>query len=94
MKKEYRRRINLALDYISENYHKELSLEEIAGSAHFSKFHFHRIFKAVTGETVSGFLRRIRLEKAANQILTDADKSITSIAIDCGYGRSQNFCKR
>ena len=56
---EYRRRICRAMDYISRNLESELSLEEIAQAASFSMFHFHRIFKAVVGETVSGFTRRL-----------------------------------
>lgn len=91
MNKEYRKRIRRAEEYISQNLHQELTLEEIAGKACFSKYHFHRIFKAVTGEAVSAHIRRLRLEKAANRILTEAGESITEIALDCGFGSSQNF---
>lgn len=91
MSKEYKKRIRNAEEYISQNLHQELTLEEIADKACFSKYHFHRIFKAVTGETVSAHIRRLRLEKAANRILTESGESITEIALDCGFGSSQNF---
>lgn len=91
MNREYRKRIEQTLNFISENIQRELSLEEISEKANFSKFHFHRIFKAMTGETVFSYIRRTRLEKAAAMILTDFDKSITDVAMDCGFGSSQSF---
>lgn len=91
MNKEYKKRINAAVDYIVRNIDYDLTLDEIAGIASFSKYHFHRIFKAVTGETVSAHIRRLRLEKAANRILADSGTSITTVALDCGFGSSQNF---
>lgn len=90
---EYRRRVCLAINYISMNLNKELSLEEIAAAASFSMFHFHRIFKAVIGETVSEFTRRLRLELAANRLISNYPDNITQIAFDCGFSSSQNFAK-
>jgi AraC family transcriptional regulator len=81
------------MNFISQNLDKELSLEEIAETASFSMFHFHRIFKAVVGETVSEFTRRLRLEWAANRLLSNHHDDITTIAIDCGFSSSQNFAK-
>lgn len=90
--KEYRRRVCLAMNFISDHLDTELSLEKIAEAASFSPFHFHRIFKAVVGETVSEFTRRLRLELAANRLLSDRD-DVTRIAMDCGFSSSQNFAK-
>lgn len=90
---EYRRRICLAMNFISRNLERDLSLEEIAATACFSMFHFHRIFKAVVGETVAEFTRRLRLELAANRLIANPPESITAIAMDCGFSSSQNFAK-
>jgi AraC family transcriptional regulator len=90
---EYRRRVCLAMNFISQNLDKELSLEEIARAASFSMFHFHRIFKVVVGETVSEFTRRLRIEWAANLLLSNRYDDITAIAVDCGFSSSQNFAK-
>lgn len=90
---DYRKRVCRAMNYISRNIHRELSLEEIAEVAAFSRFHFHRIFKAVVGETVAGFTRRLRLELAANRLLSTPQEDITSIALGCGFSSSQNFAK-
>ncbi|MCG8620342.1 MAG: AraC family transcriptional regulator [Desulfobacterales bacterium] len=76
---------------MDRHFRTDLTLDEIAEKAHFSKYHFHRIFKAETGETVSGHIRRLRLEWAANRLLVESGDSITSIALDCGFCSSQNF---
>ena len=90
---EYKKRVCKAMNYISRNIDRELSLEEIAEAASFSRFHFHRIFKAVVGETVAEFTRRLRIEMAANRLLSNRFEDITSIAIQCGFSSSQNFAK-
>lgn len=89
----YRKRVCKAMNFISRNLERDLSLEEIAGAASFSMFHFHRIFKAVTGETVAGFTRRLRLELAANRLLSKQRDDITTVAMACGFSSSQNFAK-
>lgn len=91
---EYQRRVFETMNYISEHANKTLSLEDIAQVAHFSKFHFHRIFKLFAGETVADFTRRVRLEKAANLLYFDPEQTITSIAFACGFSSSQNFAKQ
>jgi len=90
---DYKNRVCKAMNFISKNIERELSLEEIANAASFSKYHFHRIFKDVVGETVAGFTRRLRLELAANRLISRPLDDITSIALDCGFSSSQNFAK-
>jgi AraC family transcriptional regulator len=91
--KEYKKRVSQAMNFISQNLERELTLEEISLSATFSKFHFHRIFKAAVGETIAEFTRRLRLEMAANRLLSNPDDDITKVALDCGFSSSQNFAK-
>lgn len=90
---DYKSRVFRAMNFISQNIERELSLEEIAETASFSMFHFHRIFKALVGETVAGFTRRLRLELAANRLLSKHHADITTIAIESGFSSSQNFAK-
>jgi AraC family transcriptional regulator len=93
LKNEYRSRLNRTIDYIQNHYDEDLNLTKLAEIACFSKFHFHRIFRAVVGETLNDFVQRIRLEKSAQMLMTDLNKSITDIALDCGFSCSQNFAK-
>ena len=90
---DYKKRVCQAMNYISRNIDRDLSLEEIAEVAAFSRFHFHRIFKAVVGETVAEFTRRLRIEMAANRLLANQSDDITTIALECGFSSSQNFAK-
>ena len=90
---DYKKRVFRAMNFISRNIERDLSLEEVAKAASFSMFHFHRIFKAVAGETVAGFTRRLRLELAVNRLLSRQLDDITTIAMDCGFSSSQNFAK-
>jgi AraC family transcriptional regulator len=95
MNSEYINRINKTFDYIELNLDKPLTLGELATVANFSKFHFNRIFHAVTGETPFQFIQRVRIEKAAMVISTQRKKSISEIAFQCGYSDiavfSRNF---
>ena len=78
----YTSRINCVIDYIESNISSDLSLEELAEVAHFSPFHFHRIFRAMVGEPLNGFIQRVRIEKATAKLIADPRKSITEIAFE------------
>lgn len=68
-RKEYLYRLNRVIDYLDENIDEALYLDSIAELAHFSPFHFHRIFRAFTGETLNTYLKRIRLQKAGSLMI-------------------------
>lgn len=85
-------RINRVTDYLRANLDESPSLEELARIACLSSFHFHRIFSAITGETVGSFARRLRLEKAARQ-LKYSRESITNIALGSGFSSSSTFSR-
>lgn len=93
LREEYIARINRVIDYIGANLSGELSLEELAAVAHFSPFHFHRIFGAMVGETISSFIKRLRIEKAASMLIQNPKKSITDIALECGFTSSSVFAR-
>ena len=92
-RQEYTARINRVLDYIERHIDKELTLEELSNVANFSRFHFHRIFRAMVGETLSRYIQRLRIEKAAAQLTGNPSKSITEIALDCGFSGSAAFSR-
>ena len=66
----YRQRILAVQLYVQRHLDGDLSLDRLARVAHFSPFHFHRIFKAVVGEGVYEYVRRLRLEAAAFALKT------------------------
>lgn len=89
---EYSARINRVIDFIEANYAESLQVEELAKLAHFSRFHFQRIFKSMTGESLYQFILRIRLERAALALRNPA-QSVTVVAIDCGFSSSATFAR-
>jgi AraC family transcriptional regulator len=93
LRNEYTARINRVIDYIEQNLDRPLTLEELAGVANFSKFHFHRIFAAQIGETLNQFIQRIRIERAAVLLVNNPHKSITEVAFDCGFSGSAPFAR-
>ena len=93
LRAEYIGRINRVLDYIEANLTGDLSLATLARVANFSPFHFHRIFRIIIGETLNQFIQRRRLEKAASFLLANATRSITEIALDCGFSGSSTFAR-
>lgn len=91
--KEYYFRINKSIDYIKRNLHEELSLEKMAGLSNFSKFHFHRIFKSVTGTTINEFIKNAKIERALFFLMNNPSKTISEIANDCGFLSISSFSR-
>ncbi|MCT4585363.1 MAG: AraC family transcriptional regulator [Peptostreptococcaceae bacterium] len=90
-KEEYLSRVNLVMDYIENNLQKDLTIEELSDIACFSRYHFSRIFKSITGEGIYQYIKRIRLQRAIHLIRVNKNKSITDIAMDVGFNLSSNF---
>jgi AraC family transcriptional regulator len=93
LRAEYMSRINRVIDYIERNIGRELRLDELARTANFSPFHFHRVFGALVGEPLYAFILRLRAEKAACALLDKPKASITEIALDFGYSTSAAFAR-
>ena len=88
----YIQRIDRVIDHLRENLDRPFKLAELAEVAGFSEFHFHRIFAAISGETLNSFTNRLRLEKAA-RLLRYSKLSLTDIALDCGFSSSATFSR-
>ena len=89
---DYKERILRVLTHIQEHLDEALDLEELARLACFSSFHFHRIFAAMTGETIADHVRRLRLERAALELRSGA-KQVIQVALDAGYEAHEAFTR-
>lgn len=89
---EYRAAISDVLAYVQAHLDDELTPHRLAQVACFSEHHFHRIFRAVVGESVMDHVRRLRLERAAFQLKTTR-RSVGSVALDAGYGAQEAFTR-
>ena len=90
--RDYSERVTRVLVYIQGNLDRELSLEELAGVAYFSPFHFHRIFRGMLGESVKEHVRRLRLERAALR-LRNTSRSVLEVALEAGYESHEAFSR-
>ncbi len=90
---EYAARINRVQDHIDAHLTEDLALAELARVASFSPYHFHRVFAAMVGETLGRYIQRLRLEKAASWLLYHPRKSVTEVALDCGFSSSATFAR-
>jgi AraC family transcriptional regulator len=91
--REYEKRMNRVLDFINKNLNEDIRLETLSDIACFSPFHFHRIFTALIGESPADFVRRLRLERAANQLLATPLLSVTDVAFGNGFTSSAQFSR-
>lgn len=86
-------RIGKALLYIEKNLQEKLTLEVVAKEAHFSPYHFHRLFKIVTKETLNDYISRKRIELAAHYLLHRKEFTITEITEKSGFSSLSVFSR-
>ncbi|WP_165043932.1 GyrI-like domain-containing protein [Dysgonomonas sp. ZJ709] len=91
-REEYAKRINIIIDYIANNLDGEIDLQRLAGVSGFSPFHFHRIFKAIVGESLGAFIVRMRIETAA-RLLRYTAVPVQDIAYSVGYNVPSSLTK-
>jgi AraC-like DNA-binding protein len=89
--RDRRRAVETAL-WIDAHSHRQIELEDAAGEAGLSPFHFLRLFSNVLGVTPHQYLLRSRLRHAA-RLLADDDRPITDVAFDVGFGDLSNFVR-
>jgi AraC family transcriptional regulator len=89
----YLQRINAVIDHVRGHLNDDLSLDTLARVAGFSPFHFHRVFKSITQETISDMVVRLRLERAASLLRATPELSITDAAFDCGFRSAAVFSR-
>lgn len=89
---DYKNRINRVFKFIDENLESDLSLNTISEIAFFSPFHFHRVFKFVTGEPLNEYVTRRRIEKSALDLL-HKNITTTEVAHKFGYSDISSFSR-
>nr|WP_281069298.1 AraC family transcriptional regulator [Methanomicrobium sp. W14] len=86
------RRFDSVLQYISNHYAEKISVSDLAKNANITVYYFCRIFKQITGKTMTNYLNEFRLEKSTD-FLKKNDLNITEIARQCGFD-SVNYYSR
>lgn len=82
--------IDRAISYMTSHYSDKIKVEDLAELSNLSSSHFTKIFKSVTGEPPIDYLRKLRLKKARNMLVSEID-NITEIALKCGFSTPSYF---
>lgn len=81
--------LNAAVRYIENRLGEPLMLDEVAGAAHYSKYHLNRLFSSEVGTSLHDYIVRRRLTAAARLLI--GGERIIDVAMSCGYGSQQAF---
>lgn len=73
-----------ASEYIEENLTQDIKVQDIIQNVGFSQYHFMRLFKAISGHTISNYIKRRKMTEASKLLLT-TDMRILDIAVLFGY---------
>jgi AraC family transcriptional regulator len=79
--------INRVIEFMHSNPGADITVESLAGIAYMSTSHFSRVFRKETGRTPMDYLGRVRMARV-KKLLLAGDKSITEIALECGFKSS------
>lgn len=82
--------LNKVFKYTLDNFHKEISLNKVAGIANMSSASFCRFFKKRTRKTYISFLNEVRIQEAC-RLLLKPDLTISEICFDSGFNNISNF---
>lgn len=88
----YEARILRVVAHLWANLDAPLDLDQLAAVAAFSPYHFHRVYRGATGETVTETVRRLRLHRAAGELVR-SDQPIATIADRAGYSSQAAFTR-
>lgn len=88
----YEDRFNRVSDYIYDHLDSDLDMDTLAGVAALSPYHWHRIYCAVRGETVTATVRRLRLQRAGTD-LAQSPRPIADVAVRAGYSSVAAFTR-
>jgi AraC-like DNA-binding protein len=84
------RRIEKSIEYMNQNFHKVITLSEVARLANMTDVSFSRFFKTRTGITFIDSLLEMRLGHAS-RLLIDTTQSVSEVAYNCGFNNISNF---
>ena len=87
------RRIVRVCDYIRHHLDDELTLDTLSGVAALSKFHFHRIFSAHTGQSLGQFVLLARLKRASFRLAFETERQVIDIAYEAGFSSPEAFSR-
>jgi transcriptional regulator GlxA family with amidase domain len=83
-------RIARSIEYIDQNFPERITLDDLAACCHVSRRHFFRLFEQAVGVAPMEYLKKVRLQKAAEMLVT-TKYNVTEVAFACGFNDSNYF---
>jgi AraC family transcriptional regulator len=88
----YEARLQRVISHVHAHLDEPLDLNALADVAHLSPHHWHRVYHAMTGETLAGTVKRLRLQRAAAE-LANGTQPVARIARQAGYPDVASFTR-
>jgi len=82
-------RMGRVYDFIQDHLAEDLSVGRLAEVAILSSWHFQRVFQEFSGESAAAFVRRLRVERAADRLLIQKARTVDAVAVECGFGSAE-----
>jgi AraC-like DNA-binding protein len=82
--------VRQAEEFVKKHLPERIRLRQVATAAHLSPYHFSRVFSKTTGSTLTGYISRLRVERAKT-LLMDPFKRVTEVAFAAGFGSIPQF---
>ena len=80
------------VNYIEDNIYTKITLDDIAGQAGISKYHLHRMFKSLTGESLMDYVHSRKLSASINELI-HTNMRIIDIALEYGFDYEQSYIR-
>jgi AraC-like DNA-binding protein len=84
-------RINKVFKFVSDHFHEEIKLQQLANLTHMTETSFSRFFKMMTGEPFMDYLNSYRISRACSLLAEKNEKSVLEIASESGFKSSTHF---
>src|SRR4051812_8240393 len=91
--RNYQARMQRVLDHVDQHLDDDLDLETVSRVAAFSKYHFHRQFRATFGLSVHRYVQLARMRRASHRLAATDAETVTDIAMDAGYEAPDAFAR-
>ena len=86
----YQKGIHSVAEFLNDNYHRDIVIDELAAMCGFSKNHFIASFKRSLGESPYSYLSKLRISKA-KLLLETTNENIQEIAVQCGFKKANTL---
>jgi len=90
--KQHNERLARVVEHLETHLYDDLDIDVLLAQCHYSRYHFHHLFRAYYGEGVYAMRKRLLLERSVRQLIYGS-VSVTDIAFACGYENQASFNK-